>query len=320
MRTQEIRYRDLQQWLKTVLEGQFEWHPMTPGAGKRRYFRLAGAGLVVMDAPVDEKCKAFVQLASEFRTVGVQTPHVHAADLHQGFLLLTDFGDELYYRALNHDNADSLYRQALATLLCIQTYASPALSPFDMVYYREKMAWFNEFYLQRYLNFSLSAGQRRDSEALYDLLIDTAERQPAVCVHYDYHSRNLVHLSDGQVGVLDFQDAVCGPITYDLMSLLRDCYRDWPWTRVQRWLQEYQQLALAKGVLAEEDPALWLRWCDFSTVQRHLKCIGLFARFHILGHSSEYLNYIPRSLHYLREIAYRYKELSSLQTVLEKLA
>jgi hypothetical protein len=220
---------------------------------------------------------------------------------------------------LTSENAEDLYLQAFTALLRLQSYPQRVLKTFDFVHYREKMQWFVEFFLRHYLKLSLTARQQQDCERLFDLLILTAEQQPKVCVHYDYHCRNLVRLPDGQTGVLDFQDAVYGPVTYDLVSLLRDCYIDWPTSRALAWLSQYQQMALKVGVLNEEDPQLWMRWCDFSSVQRHIKCIGLFSRFHVLGQTSDYLVYISRLLNYLREISGRYAVMSAFRDILGKL-
>ncbi len=324
MHNPELRQQALHQWLIVTLNVAFNLQPIKSGAGQRRYYRVTTNhnSFVVMDTPVDEKCTAFMQLAQVFKSLGVEVPVIHATDLQQGFLLLTDFGEHTYGESLTADNADSLYQPAFTALLRIQAYprtASYLLQEFDMVHYREKMGWFVEFYLRHTLGFSLTRQQQASCERLFDLLIATALQQPKTCVHYDYHCRNLMVLPQGRAGVLDFQDAVRGPITYDLMSLLRDCYIDWPADRVRTWMYQYQQAALTAGILPQEDPKLWERWCDFSSVQRHLKCIGLFARFDVLGHSKDYLIYIPRLLKYCREISAHYPEMSPLRELLERI-
>lgn len=324
MNSSELRRFHLQEWLTTVLNIPYTLQSMTPGAGLRRYFRVTAGHdhFVVMDAPAGEKCLAFMQLSQVFRALGVQVPVIHAAEIQQGFLLLTDLGHKTYSECLTAANADKLYQHAFSALLRIQSCPQNGhytLPQFDMVHYREKMGWFIEFYLRRILNFPLTRQQQSDCEHLFDLLIATAEQQPKTCVHYDYHCRNLMQLPHDQTGVLDFQDAVYGPVTYDLMSLLRDCYIDWPAEQVQKWVRQYHREALSAGILVQEDPALWMRWCDFSSAQRHIKCIGLFARFQVLGHSTEYLVYIPRLLNYLREISARYSEMAGLRNLLEKI-
>lgn len=317
-----LRHKALLEWLSSVVSAPFSLQPMASGAGPRRYYRIhqADRPLVVMDALPDEKLTNFIRLAKAFDEVGVRAPNVLAVDKTQGFALLTDLGKDLYGNILTALNVDELYQQAFEALLRIQSDHFPyPLKPFDLEHYHEKMQWFIEFFLQRYLNFSLSRRQRCDCERLLDSLLLMADRQPKVCVHYDYHCRNLIRMADGQAGVLDFQDAVRGPITYDLMSLLRDCYIDWPESQVRLWQEQYRLKALTAGILAEEDPKLWMRWCDYSSTQRHIKCIGLFARYHVMGHSSEHLTCIPRLLNYLCESSSRYKEMAVFYNILGRL-
>jgi len=314
----------LEQWLNALLPSPISLQPMASGAGLRRYFRVTSskASFIAMVAPADAKSSNFIHLSREFQSIGIQTPIVHAADLEKGFLLLTDFGDNLYGNILNSKNASLLYQQAFLTLLRIQAYGQAqktALQLFDMTLYRQKMNWFIEFFLQAYLGLELKSNEITQCEYLFDLLIDTARGQPKVCVHYDFHCRNLLSLPGNQVGVLDFQDAVLGPVTYDLMSLLRDCYIHWPQTQVHAWMEQYHQQALQAKIITMDDPRLWRRWCDFTSLQRHIKCIGLFARFHILNHSSDYLSYIPRMLNYLRQISSDYPETTELNQLLNKI-
>ncbi len=313
----------MQNWLNSVLDQPFKLEPMPPGAGLRRYSRIemVDKSFVVMDSPPDGKCLAFIQLSQSFLELGIHVPKVYETDLKQGFLLLSDLGKKSYFDSLNSSNADRLYRQAFTALLRIQSYSddfSYRLPKFDMKHYREKMDWFLEFYFQKLLDAQLAAADQKEFESLFDLLIETSQEQPQVCVHYDYHSRNLMDIPQ-ITGVLDFQDAVLGPLTYDLMSLLRDCYIDWPSQHVRDWMEHYRCQVLSAGILKIDNPQLWLRWCDFSSLQRHIKCIGLFARFHVLGHSSDYLQYIPRSLNYLREVSLRYPEMVKINNLLEKI-
>lgn len=324
MNKTELRLISLQEWLSSVLKAEFTLQTMKPGAGLRRYHRVksATASFVVMDSQPDAKFFAFKQLAQSWLSLGVQVPVIYAADNQQGFLLLSDFGEATYGEMLTQDNADHLYQQAFKALLRIQSYplqGEHRLPDFDLVHYREKMGWFFEFYCRHILKCSLTAVQQAEHERLLDLIVGAASQQPQACVHYDYHSRNLILLPDNQTGVLDFQDAVRGPLTYDLMALLRDCYLDWPVSWVQAWLLQYQQAALTAGLAITEDPALWRRWCDFSSVQRHIKCIGLFSRFKVTGHSADYLVYIPRLLNYLREISARYPEMASLHELVRQI-
>lgn len=318
----EIRHQALSHWLTSILPEGVALLPITSGAGARRYWRarVNNESFVVMESVVDEKFRIFVALSRIFFIAGVATPQVIAADKNQGFLLLTDFGEDLYEKILSSDNADQLYHRAFESLLQIQRlprlqiYDFPV---FDMRHYREKMQWFIEFYLQQLLKLPLDLSLLHRCQMLFDVLIETAQQQPLVGVHYDYHCRNLCLLTQGQTGVLDFQDTVQGPATYDLMALLRDSYIDWPSAKVAQWQEQFRQMAQSSGIIPPIDPEVWNRWCDFASVQRHIKNIGLFARFQVLGLHSTYLDYIPRLLNYCREISQRYPEMKDFQILLE---
>jgi aminoglycoside/choline kinase family phosphotransferase len=321
----EIRRQALSHWLASVLPGSVGLLPMISGAGTRRYWRaiVDNKSFVVMESATDEKFKIFIALSHTFSSAGVWVPQIIAADEDQGFLLLTDFGEDLYEKILSIDNADHLYPLAFESLLQIQRLPLLQiydLPPFDMRHYREKMEWFIEFYLQRLLKYPLDLWRLRRCHALFDLLIETVQQQPYVGVHYDYHCRNLCLLTHGKTGVLDFQDTVQGPVTYDLMALLRDSYIDWPSAKVMQWQEQFRQMVQDAGIIAPVDPEVWNRWCDFSSAQRHIKNIGLFARFHILKLHSSYLDYIPRILGYLREISQRHSEMKDFQILLEEIS
>lgn len=311
----DSRLVKLQQWLVSELKRPVDLQPMVPGAGVRRYYRVNNHSepLIVMDSPVDEKFMAFIELAAILQKSEVTVPMIYATELNQGFLLLSDFGDQIYGNILTHENVDSLYHQAFGSLIKIQLCAQNCdfrFQSFDWVHYREKMQWFCEFFLK------VTPQQLNE---IFDFLVESVQQQPIVCVHYDYHSRNLIHLPTGQTGVIDFQDTVLGPVTYDLMSLLRDCYVDWPIEKIRIWQEQYRQLALAANIINQDDSQLWIKWCDFISAVRHIKCIGLFARFDQLGINSHYLQYIPRSMNYLRQISNEYPELAALKEVLENI-
>lgn len=325
--TPSQRLTALQQWLdQAPHHAPITIQPLGVSAGisHRRYYRVMidQQSYVAMDAAEDQKCARFVELAQQFRTLGVQTPEIYRQDLAQGFLLLTDFGDHLYYDALTPANATELYQRAFTSLLQIQSYpfkCNTPLAPFDMDLYRHKMSWFSEYYCQQQLGFNLTEKQKNILDQSITLLIEAAQQQPQVGVHYDYHSRNLMLLDQQQVGVLDFQDAVRGPISYDLIALLRDCYIDWPPEQVATWIESFRQQALQAGILTEDNPQQFKRWCDWTTLQRHLKCIGIFARLNIQTHQSNYLAYIPRSLNYIRQVSCLYPEFEALDQLLEQL-
>ncbi len=324
MNISENRRLSLARWLTTVLPAGFDFCPMVSGAGHRRYWRVKNQhqSWVVMDSEVDEKFKIFMTLSRALFNAGVPVPQIMAAEPIQGFLLLTDFGDNLYEKVLSLANADQLYLRAFESLISIQRFSQHqdySLPVFDMMHYREKMQWFIEFYLQQYLQYHLDSACRSQCQSLFDYIIETAQQQYCTVVHYDYHCRNLCVIEQGRAGVLDFQDAVYGPVTYDLMALLRDCYIDWPPDKVQKWQEQFRLLAQSERVFPKIGPELWQRWCDFSSAQRHIKNIGLFARFHILGQHSAYLNYIPRLLNYLREISARHPEMKNFHHLLEEI-
>lgn len=324
MNSLEARHHSLSLWLTRVIPGKFAFLTMPSGAGHRRYWRVAheSGTWVVMDSGVDEKFKIFMSLSEAFLAAGVMVPQVIAAETTQGFLLLTDFGEDLFEKILSESNADQLYLRAFESLIAIQRFPrlqSYSLPAFDFKHYREKMQWFIEFYLRQYLKFSLDDMRQRQLQALFDLIIEAAQQQTYTCVHYDYHCRNLCLLAQGPAGVLDFQDAVRGPVTYDLMALLRDCYIDWPPNKVQRWQEQFRLMAQDEGIIPKTDPSSWGRWCDFSSAQRHIKNIGLFARFSVLGQHSSYLDYIPRLLNYLLEISARHPQMKSFRMLLQEL-
>ncbi len=320
----ETRQQSLFHWISGVVPGKAVVRPMASGAGNRRYWRIEnGNGTwVAMDSAVDEKFNAFMALSSALFAAAVPVPQIIAAEQNLGFLLLTDFGDNLYEKVLSAANADQLYLRAFESLIAIQRFAQSqeyTLPAFDMKHYREKMQWFIEFYLQKYLKFNLDEGRRHLLQNLFDLIIEAVQRQTVACVHYDYHCRNLCLLAQGQAGVLDFQDAVRGPVTYDLMALLRDCYIDWPPEKVLGWQQQFRFMAQYAGIIPKTGPELWRHWCDFASAMRHIKNIGLFARFQVLGLHSSYLEYIPRLLNYLREISARHPEMKGFRILLEEL-
>ncbi|MBS0352070.1 MAG: phosphotransferase [Proteobacteria bacterium] len=312
----------LNRWLSQNLATPYKIDTIKSGAGTRRYFRVItqDKNLVVMDGYQDKKLKNFIELSAAFKKLSVETPEVLQAEMELGFLLLTDFGNQSFSDALNLANVNNLYATAMETLLKIQKYPATALFPlqnFDTKTFRLKMDWFLEYYLQQMLKLNINMPLQNEMRRLFDYLIASLMDQPITCVHYDYHCKNLMLLADNKPGVLDFQDAVWGPITFDLMSLVRDCYVDWPNSMVLAWIQQFHRAVLQSATVCTEDPTLWQKWCDYSSAVRHIKCIGQFAHFHITGYSSEYLMYIPRVVRYLKEVAVVYPEMASLAKLLE---
>ncbi len=276
----------------------FALTPVSGDASFRRYFRAhAAAGRwIAMDAPpAQEDSAPFLAIVRSWRPQGIHVPEVQAADLAQGFLLLEDFGDELYWGALNEDTADRLYGGALRTLLHIQQSNAPsdyALPPYSADLLQTEMNLFRDWLCGQLLDLELPADW---FDPLCDLLIRNALDQPQVPVHRDYHARNLLVLDADHPGVLDFQDAVQGPLTYDLVSLLRDCYLQWPETRVRAWALDYADQARTAGLHDQDDATFWC-WFNRMGIQRHLKASGIFARLWLRDGKPGYLADIPRTL------------------------
>jgi N-acetylmuramate 1-kinase len=315
------RTHALRQWLTTQLHtDNWTLTSASADASFRRYWRvtLPERTLIAMDAPPPiEDCGRFADLAQRFRAVGVNTPEVFAEDRAQGFLLLTDFGHQTYLDVLTAATADRLYGDALGALAIIQTCGATADLPvYDAAFLQRELALFDEWFIEKLLGLELTAAEQTLLAQVNNLLIANALEQPQVCVHRDFHSRNLMYTARANPGVLDFQDAVLGPVTYDLVSLLRDCYIAWPEQQVTEWALGYYQLARQSGILRTEQPEQFLRWFERMGMQRHLKVCGIFARLHLRDGKSHYLADVPRILNYLVEVAGRDPELTALQQFL----
>ncbi|MEY6432576.1 phosphotransferase [Thioalkalicoccus limnaeus] len=289
-------------------------------ASARRYWRieLGHRTLIAMDAPPErEDGRRFARIAAAWRAVGLNLPQVLAADFEQGFLLISDLGTKTFLEVLDAERAERLYRDALGALILIQDRApTTGLPAYDEALLRRELAIFDDWLLAGLLGLSLRDGELRALATIRDLLVDNALQQPQVAVHRDYHSRNLM-VSTPSPGILDFQDAVLGPLTYDLVSLLRDCYIAWPAERVQAWLHDYLDLAQERRIL---DPGLIdrvPRWMDLMGVQRHLKAAGIFARLKLRDGRPGYLADIPRTLDYVLAVARAYPELAPLADLID---
>jgi hypothetical protein len=320
------RLEALKYWLETELS--FREYTITPAsadASFRRYFRVTheGASFIVMDAPPDrEDTRPFITVSKLFADAGLNVPEVIDADPGQGYLLLTDLGSRPYLEALDETSVERLYGDALGALAGIQTCrpAAGLLPDYDRELLLREMELFREWLLGTHLGLSLDAAQSALLDAAFAGLADSALAQPRVCVHRDYHSRNLMVTQRNNPGILDFQDAVMGPVTYDLVSLLRDCYIQWPRARVEDWALGYHELALQCGILhaEHESPEQFLRWFDLMGVQRHLKAAGIFARLNHRDGKPGYLLDIPRTLGYVTEVASGYPELAGFGSFVEQ--
>lgn len=299
-------------------------------ASFRRYFRVhvGTRSWIVMDAPPQrEDMRPFVRLAGELAALGLCVPEVLQADPGAGLYLLSDLGQQPYLAALDDDSAGRLYADALSALVTLAARGPRGLPRYDEPLLRRELALFPEWLLQRHLGLALDENWERRWAALQRLLVANALEQPQVLVHRDYHSRNLMVLAHGNPGILDFQDAVLGPLTYDPVSLLRDCYIAWPRSRVEAWALDYQAQVRDRGLLDGYDTSAgrFLRWFDLMGVQRQLKAAGIFARLWHRDGKPGYLADLPRTLGYIVEVAPDYPELADVgvwlrQTVLPRLA
>lgn len=333
MPDQDVRLQHLKVWLDEQLATVFAaqgWGPVPPAtltaassdASFRRYFRWEGAGrsFVVMDAPPpQENCKPFVDIALLLGKSGINVPKIYAEDLSRGFLLLNDLGNQTYLDVINDENADDLFKDALEALLAFQQLPMDAPLPsYDVALLRRELELFPEWYVKRELGVELDPAQQALWQRASDALIDSALAQPKVLVHRDYMPRNLM-LSEPNPGVLDFQDAVYGPVTYDVTCLFKDAFLSWPEARVQGWLQAYWQQAGDLGIPVQPDFADFLRASDLMGVQRHLKVIGIFARICHRDGKPRYLADVPRFFAYIDAVLARRPELAELGELLASL-
>ncbi len=299
--------------------------PASSDASFRRYFRIrAGdASWIGMDAPPGrEDLGPFIRIARRFGALGLHVPDVLTADTEAGFALLTDLGDRPYLGELNERTADRLYGDALGALIVLQggAFAEPDfLPPYDAARLRQEMELFPEWYLERYLGYRMTADDRGLLETCFASLVAAAQAQPQLWVHRDYHSRNLLVSERHNPGILDFQDAVLGPITYDLVSLLKDCYIAWPRARVVDWVRGYAELSRESGLHRCEDDALFVEWFDRMGIQRHIKVAGIFARLHLRDGKPGYLRDIPLTMRYLQDTTALYPDLEGLNRFLTAL-
>lgn len=309
----------MQDWLENdLLLEILGFEPASSDASFRRYFRVKtpSGQFIVMDAPPDkENIEPFIRIAGLMAKAQVNVPTIFHKNLADGFLLLEDFGSHNFLDRLTADDAEDLYQSAFDTLIKLQTNVSLqdcSLPSYNEALLKRELAIFDEWFLGQFLDIQLPEHIR---SSVYNLLITSALEQPVTCVHRDYHSRNLMVLDSHSPGVLDFQDAVIGPITYDLVSLLRDCYIAWPEQQIDRWTAQYHQRLLHNDLVAC-DYARFKRWFDLMGIQRHLKAIGIFSRLHLRDGKSDYLKDIPRTLNYVKTQALAYPELSDFSRVL----
>lgn len=281
-------------------------------ASNRRYYRaaLAGKSYVLVSAPpATEKNREFLAVRKLLAEAGVRVPELYAADLERGYLLLEDLGDRLLLPELAAATADASYQIATGVLLRMAAIETQDLQLplYNQDLLSEELGRFSTWFVQALLGQDVSVAEQAMLEAVSARLVASALEQPAVLVHRDFHSRNLMLQDDGQLAVIDFQDAVVGPVTYDLVSLLRDCYIQWPADRVCTWALAHRDAMCEQGLLAEVDDALFLRWFDWMGLQRHIKVLGTFARLYLRDGKPAYLEDLPLVIAYVLEILEKYR-------------
>jgi N-acetylmuramate 1-kinase len=323
------RNEQLHEWIRRHFAGEdFTLAPASSDASFRRYFRVTLAAsqrtFVVMDAPPEkEDCRPFVQVARLFAAAGVHVPEVVAQDLAHGFLLLSDLGSTTYLQALAlakpDQPPDALYRDAFAALVAIQRASRPNILPaYDRALLERELRLFPDWYIAKHIKRALSAAQANALEHVFEAILANNLAQPQVYVHRDYHSRNLM-LSEPNPGILDFQDAVYGPITYDAVSLLKDAYVEWDEERALDWLIRYWELARRASLPVAPDFAEFHRDYEWMGAQRHIKVLGIFARLYHRDGKDGYLKDMPLVMRCLRAACARYRELSPLLRLLDEL-
>ncbi len=322
--THAARLTELADWLQLQFPGQnLDIHPASADASFRRYFRVGladGSTRIAMDAPpAHEDCRPFLAVQSLFESAGVHVPAVHAQDVDRGFLLLSDLGNTTYLDVLDPENAPALYFDATTALIAIQKASRPGVLPvYDRDRLMAEMELFPVWYVGRHLKATLSDAETTALYDVFDRILEVNLAEPQVFVHRDYHSRNLM-ITSPNPGVIDFQDAVYGPITYDLASLFKDAYIEWEEEEVLDWLIRYWQDARKAGLPVRADFADFHRDYEFMGAQRHLKVLGIFARLHHRDGKDGYLKDLPLVMKYLLKTAQRYRDLAPLARLLQRL-
>lgn len=280
---------------------KLQWQPLAGDAGFRCYIRCSYQGNTYMAAlapPITEKNEAFVEVAELLNQAGVAAPKVLAVDYQQGFLLQTDLGNTPLQTVLNEQSVEHYYQQAMQLIAKMQTIESQRIALYDQAALQLELSYFQTWFLDAMLDYNCSEQEEKMLADFFTVLLDSASSQPQAFVHRDFHCRNIMRLESGELACIDFQDALIGPITYDLVSLLRDCYVVWPQEQVYAWLDGYRQQHWPKIASVQ-----FIEWFNFIGLQRHIKVLGVFARLSIRDGKHGYLNDLPTVFRYVLQVA-----------------
>ncbi len=329
------RFNLMQVWLESLDELKHTTYSQPQKASSdasfRRYFRIdlanqldkySAQSLIIMDAPPEnENSTAFISVSKQLKSIGLNVPVVIAKELRLGFLLLTDLGKQTYLSVLDEKNAEKLYSQALTSLVTMQVRGSlfvNELPIFDGSILQNEMAMFNDWLGEKHLNLGMNKLEKIGWQDLQKTLIKSALKQPQVLVHRDYHSRNLMYIEQNNPGILDFQDALKGGLTYDAVSMLKDCYISWDEQQVEQWTRQYFLMLCSQNITNKNQWQGFQESFELMGVQRHLKAAGIFARLYHRDGKENYLNDIPTTLNYLTKTANKYSKLSFLSKWIEQ--
>jgi aminoglycoside/choline kinase family phosphotransferase len=312
--SQDLRLQQLTHWVQAT------WPEATltvasADASFRRYFRIhyKDKTMIAMDAPPDkEDSSSFINVTHRLLNVSVHAPNILKQSLSKGFMVLSDLGSTPYLDCLNDNTADTLYTDAINTLISLQHANTDELPHYDVALLQQEMQLMPDWFLGTHLSLVLTTTQQRQVDETFAHLTAAVLEQPQVFVHRDYHSRNLMFTHHDNPGVIDYQDAVLGAISYDLVSLLRDCYISWSESKVTQWALEYRDKAVAIGLMASVDDKTFMRWFDLMGLQRHLKILGIFARLYHRDGKKNYLNDIPQTLEYVMQVGEKHPETQAL--------
>ena len=321
--TTDKRAQLLQNWINSLFDvAENSFSTVSGDASFRRYFRFIAKNemgfdqipLIAVDAPPEqEDSQRFIDIALLLSDNKLPAPKIYVSS-NDGFYVQQDFGDQLLHGSLNEHTADHLYTIAMNYIVDLQQVDSSSLPSYNSQLLQAEMGLFTDWFVNKHLNYTLTEENKNLLASTYQLLEANALEQPQAFVHRDYHSRNLMVLDESHLGMIDFQDAVVGPITYDLVSLLRDCYIDWPQEKIDLWLKQFMD-KLPK----QYDYPQFVRWFDLMGLQRHLKAIGIFSRLKYRDNKPSYMDDIPRTMNYVLTVSNKYDELKPFHTFINKL-